>query len=278
MDIPCRHAIVESYLSDRSIARARFKDLPAPAKWYLLGIAAAEAAACPYTHALTVHLDNAREQAIKAVIGTIDSSCAPDPGRNHGHGCGRMIGTLFINRKLEPIYRRAGLSLRYAYALEINRGARDARDGQTLHGRGGYGLIHATILLSIPEELAAKVVRAIARHFETHQTRLTRRNSGSPAYLTLISGKKVFAKGGSATLHGAVLGVMDYVAKGFHIVDDLRVFYEREAVTGYNPVGSKPIGADRASWEGAEAIYDELWRWWGNAMSPTWVGLGRVVN
>lgn len=203
------------------------------------------------------------------MLGAKGKNWMPDLKRDRGRGFGSRIGTAFINRKLEPIYRRAGRVLSYAYALEVNRGPWDTIDGETLHGRGGYGLVHATILLSIPDELFEPVTRAISRHFKTPREWLTRRNSGSPAHLTRISAAKGFVKGGGATLHVGVLGVMDYVAKGFRVVHDLRAFYDREARTGYNPIGSKPIGADTESWARAEAIYNELWRWWRDEAPPT---------
>jgi hypothetical protein len=161
------------------------------------------------------------------------------------------VGEL-VNRKLEPIYRRAGESLIYAYTIELHRKPDYDWQGRRRHD---FTSFDATLLLSIPDALLEKVEAALAAWAGVPVPRIRQRHSGTPVHIQPVGEHRRFAKGEDNTLRRGVEGIGDYAAKTYVDLHNLREFYGKhqapfaDALKKVNHASADVIDKAKAAYE-----------------------------
>jgi hypothetical protein len=168
-------------------------------KWALYAMGAVEAG-IPLNKAVTLHL---RSEAVYLA-------------NVAGKGPARLVGSL-INEKLEPIYRRSGHRLSYAYKIEVEQAYDPDHKEKALRRETDLVDFHATILLHVPDALVEKVEEVFAAYAATTRQVIRKYHTGKRAHIADISMDRQW----KGSRRCGLLGKADYVGKDFHKLDDV---------------------------------------------------------
>jgi hypothetical protein len=227
----CRLIVAACY-SLHPLAFPRFKDLTQEELWHAYAIAS-HSGESPFTHAITLHSRPGQ------IMGEI----------LNGKGPASVFGD-FINDKIEPIYRRAGVPLRFGYKIEVHRPQRDDGTGK-LHVVGAEDW-HATIMIRIPDELVPRLRKMLAREGNLDKSLVTRHHNGTRVHLSDLRKEKRWTSGADASGRGGLIGKADYAAK-----DGTRLRHVHESYIALNPnLFKKLCHASRDVLEAARIYYE----------------------
>jgi hypothetical protein len=208
-------AYLESYPSSPFLFRGKPVRLLFPswdrlgheAHWYFY-LRAMVASPRPITHAVTINFSDDLIQIT---------------GMRDRRGPAWLVGQL-VNRKLWPLYHRAGLPLTYGYAVELHR----KPDPEFVkYRRAWLDSYDATLLLHVPHPILERVEQALAKWAGADVQRIRRRLSGAAVHIQVVQDRKCFLRGGDNTLRLGVEGIGDYAAKSFPRLHALREHYGR---------------------------------------------------